>query len=203
MEVQKWGQQREALEAAHLVTEQELAIARQAQTELEDQKQENLVLKETIDRLRFDLDELRTRENAGSNGPSATTSQFGSVSKSLGAELMNRWESLGQEEEVAEEAEEEEEEEDSGTDGEEMIQTIITRKKRVRGRKLSRRYILFTHLACVEDRQCRQTPSRRSHRYQGVFGCIYSARRIRVRGFFGDTDRTRTETFCHCLLGAN
>ncbi|KAF8519575.1 hypothetical protein JB92DRAFT_3112335 [Gautieria morchelliformis] len=130
MEVQKWGQQREALEAAHLVTEQELAVARQAQTELEDQKQENLVLKETIDRLRFDLDELRTRENAGSNGPSATTSQFGSVSKSLGAELMNRWESLGQEEAVTEEAEEDDEDEDSGTDGEEMIQTIITRKKR-------------------------------------------------------------------------
>jgi hypothetical protein len=133
IEVQKWNQQREALEAAHLITEQELAIARLAQTELEDQKQENLVLKETIDRLRFDLDELRTREHAASGGPSASTSQFGSVSKSLGAELMNRWESMAQDEEAAEnEEEEEDDEEDSSTDGEEMIQTIITRKKRVR-----------------------------------------------------------------------
>lgn len=118
-----------------MVTEQELAIARQAQTELEDQKQENLVLKETIDRLRFDLDELRTREHAASGGPSASTSQFGSVSKSLGAELMNRWESMSQDEEVAEEEDDEEDEVDGGdssTDGEEMIQTIITRKKRVR-----------------------------------------------------------------------
>ena len=135
IEIQKWNQQREALEATHLVTEQELAIARQAQTELEDQKQENLVLKETIDRLRFDLDELRTREHAASGGPSASTSQFGSVSKSLGAELMNRWESMSQDEEVAEEEDDEEDEVDGGdssTDGEEMIQTIITRKKRVR-----------------------------------------------------------------------
>ena len=134
LEVQKWSQQREALEATHLITEQELAIARLAQTELEDQKQENLVLKETIDRLRFDLDELRTREHAGSGGPSATTSQFGSVSKSLGAELMNRWESMSQDEEATEVAEEGDGDgdEDSETDGEEMIQTIITRKTRVR-----------------------------------------------------------------------
>lgn len=94
------------------------------------------MLKETIDRLRFDLDELRTREHAASGGPSASTSQFGSVSKSLGAELMNRWESMSQDEEVvaAEEDDEEDEAEegDSSTDGEEMIQTIITRKKRVR-----------------------------------------------------------------------
>ncbi|KAF8577772.1 UPF0014-domain-containing protein [Ramaria rubella] len=129
IEVQKWNHQREALEAAHSITEQELAIARQAQTELEDQKQENLVLKETIDRLRFDLDELRTREHAASGGASAATSQFGSVSKSLGAELMNRWEALGQEDEEEEDVGDEDEE-GSGTDGEEMIQTIITRKKR-------------------------------------------------------------------------
>lgn len=126
------------MEAAHLITEQELAIARQAQTELEDQKQENLVLKETIDRLRFDLDELRTREHAASGGPSATTSQFGSVSKSLGAELMNRWDALTPDSDATAVAEEEEQDEDgdedSDTDGEEMIQTIITRKKRVCGR---------------------------------------------------------------------
>ena len=139
IEVQKWVQQREALEATHLITEKELAIARQAQAELEDQKQENLVLKETIDRLRFDLDELRTREHTGSGGPSATTSQFGSVSKSLGAELMNRWESLAPDDEDTENVEDEEEdEEDTDTDGEEMIQTIITRKKRVRERPMAR-----------------------------------------------------------------
>jgi len=131
LELYKWNQQREALEAAHALTEQELNIARQAQAELEDQKHENLVLKETIDRLRFDLDELRTREHAAvAGGSSGAASQFGSVSKSLGAELLNRWESM-QEEGDGEETEEERNSE-SGTDGEEMIQTIITRKKRVR-----------------------------------------------------------------------
>jgi mevalonate pyrophosphate decarboxylase len=128
LELVKWNQQREAMEAAHAATEQELTVTRQAQAELEDQKQENLVLKETIDRLRFDLDELRSREHAA--GPSSSSSQFGSVSKSLGAELMNRWEALQDDEE--EEEEETEEEKGSGSEGEEMIQTIITRKKRVR-----------------------------------------------------------------------
>lgn len=97
---------------------------------MNDQKQENLVLKETIDRLRFDLDELRTRENTNPVGHGGTSSQFNTVSKSLGAELMSRWESMDQDEEATEE-EEEEEEKESGSDGEEMIQTIITRKKRV------------------------------------------------------------------------
>lgn len=140
LELLKWNQQREALEAAHSITEQDLAIARQAQAELEDQKQENLVLKETIDRLRFDLDELRTRENAIPGGPSSASSQFGSVSKSLGAELMNRWEALQDEDEDEDETEEER---GSGSDGEEMIQTIITRKKRVSGEPILISFVLF------------------------------------------------------------
>lgn len=128
--MQKWNQQREALEVAHSATEQELAIARQAQAELEDQKQENLVLKETIDRLRFDLDEIRTREAQGTGGAHPTPS--GSIGrKTLGDELIKSWNAMADEgqEEVNEQAEDEA---DSSTDGEEMIQTIITRKKRVR-----------------------------------------------------------------------
>ncbi|KIJ51491.1 hypothetical protein M422DRAFT_58957 [Sphaerobolus stellatus SS14] len=129
LELIKWGQQREAMEAAHTLMEQDLVIARHAQSELDDQKQENLVLKETIDRLRFDLDELRTREHAVAGGPSSSSSQFGSVSKSLGQELLNKWEAM-QDDDAEDTEEDTEEEETSDTDGEEMIQTIITRKKR-------------------------------------------------------------------------
>ncbi|GJJ08355.1 hypothetical protein Clacol_002569 [Clathrus columnatus] len=127
LELFKWNQQRESLETAHSITEQELVIARHAQAELDDQKQENLVLKETIDRLRFDLDELRTREHAVPAGHGSASSQFNTISKSLGAELMSRWDSMDQDDEVTEE---EEKGEALGSDGEEMIQTIITRKKR-------------------------------------------------------------------------
>lgn len=130
LELLKWIQQREALEAAHTLTEQELTIARHAQEELDGQKQENLILKETIDRLRFDLDELRTREHTAPAGHGGTSSQLNTVSKSLGAELMSRWEAMNQDQEDGV-TEEEEQETGSNSDGEEMIQTIITRKKRV------------------------------------------------------------------------
>lgn len=59
-----------------------------------------LLLKETIDRLRFDLEEMRTaaRKSVLDGGDSASGSMaFGTVSKSLGRELARR---LVQEEEA-------------------------------------------------------------------------------------------------------
>jgi hypothetical protein len=45
----------------------ELAVAQQAQHSLEEQKCANLVLKETIDRLRLDLDEIRNSHSSEAN----------------------------------------------------------------------------------------------------------------------------------------
>lgn len=99
------------------------------------------MLKETIDRMRFDMDEMRNNAIAGHDkgGSSGQSSAVNTVSKSLGAELMGKmnasWEMLehdrdeGVKGNVVEVVEEEEE-----TEGEEnVVQTIITRKTRVSG----------------------------------------------------------------------
>lgn len=118
--------------------EQQLAVAHEAQIHLDEQKQENLLLKETIDRMRFDMDELRLK--ADGNVPSDATakgqmSNQGSLSKSLGQELARmggKWPG----------GEDSDEEDDStavsedgsageGTEGEDVVQTIITRRKKV------------------------------------------------------------------------
>lgn len=111
--------------------EVELSLAQQAHAQLAVQKQENLVLKETIDRMRFDMDEMRnaaTNATAGS-GPSSAAN---SISKSLGAELMGKmggsWD--GEDEDEGGELDMDEDE-DTEDDEEDVIQTIITRKKRV------------------------------------------------------------------------
>ena len=61
METSKYLKENEAYEERIVLLEQELAFAQQAQTSLDEQKQETLMLKETIDRMRFDMDELRAR----------------------------------------------------------------------------------------------------------------------------------------------
>jgi len=60
LEAEKWQKERETFEARIIGLEETLAIADAAHTQLEEQKQENLLLKETIDRMRFDMDELRS-----------------------------------------------------------------------------------------------------------------------------------------------
>lgn len=121
--------------------EEELEVAQQAHEQLDEQKQENLLLKETIDRMRFDMDEMRSGLGNGGGPGSAGGSKQGSVSKSLGAELLGKmgrggWGMDGDEEEEEEEVEVElaDVSVDDGeeTEGEDVIQTIITRKKRVR-----------------------------------------------------------------------
>lgn len=132
-----------------------MSVAQGVYAQLDEQKQENLLLKETIDRMRFEMDEMRANAALGlPPGGSGGTSTANTISKSLGAELMGKlkWEEGrdgddegGGEEEGSEEGKsldtERSEGDDSTTavevdeddeDDEDVIQTIITRKKRVR-----------------------------------------------------------------------
>jgi len=131
----KWAKEASSYEdrLAHL--EEELSLAQQAHAQLDEQKQENLMLKETIDRMRFDMDEMRNAATnvAAGSGPSSAAN---SISKSLGAELMGQMGgSWDHEDEVEDEGDsgelEMDENEDTADEEEDVIQTIITRKKRV------------------------------------------------------------------------
>ena len=101
------------------------------------------MLKETIDRMRFEMDELRSAASTG--GGSGTASIKGSVSKSLGAELLSKMkEGVWDMEDDVEGHDEtvrvdESHVEDEDTEGEDVIQTIITRTKRVSALLLSLR----------------------------------------------------------------
>lgn len=90
----EFEKERQALQAATARLEDELADARRIQDLLDDQKQENLVLKETIDRLRFDMDEMRMSSNhlsVDSSGASdGRLSVAPSLSRNLGRELARR-----------------------------------------------------------------------------------------------------------------
>ncbi|KAF7312716.1 hypothetical protein MIND_00286400 [Mycena indigotica] len=115
--------------------EEELAAAQQAHIQLDEQKQENMLLKETIDRMRFDLDEMRSNNaSAVAGGSSGHSSAANTISKSLGAELLKM--KGGWNDEPEEEAADvpastsSPNEDDEDTEGEDVIQTIITRKKR-------------------------------------------------------------------------
>lgn len=124
--------------------EAELAIAQQASAQLEEQKQENLMLKETIDRMRYDMDEMRNNAASTATGGSGQSSAASSMSKSLGAELLGQMK--GTQWGMQDEDEEHEAQGQSAIDGgqaldvdsegeetesEDVVQTIITRKKRV------------------------------------------------------------------------
>ncbi|KAG1750268.1 hypothetical protein EDB19DRAFT_1679420 [Suillus lakei] len=155
LEAVKWTKEASSYEdrLAHL--EEELAIAQQAHAQLDEQKQENLMLKETIDRMRFDMDEMRnaaTNAAAGSGHSSAANT----MSKSLGAELMGKMgESWDDEDDgVEEEGDSSELELDMGEDTEEeedVIQTIITRKKRKVGRINKAETITFSETKEYSD----------------------------------------------------
>lgn len=89
-----------------------MSVARQAESHLEVQKQENLQLKETIDRMRFELDEAKTTAQGHSRGVTGS-SGAPTLSRNLGAELSRR----------LVEAEEQDEEEDS------YVETVVTRQR--------------------------------------------------------------------------
>ena len=120
--------------------EQDLGIAQQAQASLDEQKHQNLMLKETIDRMRFDMDELRAglASNASATGSGAGSAPS-SVSRSLGAELLGKLTDGGgwlDEEDEGDSAETLRvlgiEGGGDDTEDEDVVQTIITRTKKVR-----------------------------------------------------------------------
>ncbi|EDR05936.1 uncharacterized protein LACBIDRAFT_329462 [Laccaria bicolor S238N-H82] len=134
VEALKYAKEHENYEARILQLEADLSIAQQAHEQLDEQKHENMLLKETIDRMRFDMDEMRNAAVGGVVGYGVPGSAPGSVSKSLGAEMLGKMKWLGEEgqdeAEVGDVAAEGEGEDDTEGEEEEEIQTIITRKKR-------------------------------------------------------------------------
>ena len=139
IETNKYLKENEAYEERIVLLEQDLGIAQQAQASLDEQKHQNLMLKETIDRMRFDMDELRAglASNASSSG-SGTSSVPSSVSRSLGAELLSKLTDGGgwlDEEDEGDSAETLRvlgiEGAGDDTEDEDVVQTIITRTKKV------------------------------------------------------------------------
>ncbi|TFK36663.1 hypothetical protein BDQ12DRAFT_706206 [Crucibulum laeve] len=138
VETAKWAKEHESYEDRISHLEDELSVAQQAHAQLDEQKQENLLLKETIDRMRFDMDEMRSAATivAAGGGNSGSSSAANTMSKSLGAELLGKmkWGIEDEEEEVDDEEGSETtavDLDEDDTEGEEdVIQTIITRKKR-------------------------------------------------------------------------
>jgi predicted nucleic acid-binding Zn-ribbon protein len=60
VETDKWNKEQQVLEDRINQLTADLELAQQAYSSLDDQKAENLLLKETIDRLRFEMDEMRS-----------------------------------------------------------------------------------------------------------------------------------------------
>lgn len=125
-EIDKWQMQQEQLEKDFQALEAQFNLAREAQAQLEEQKQENMLLKETIDRMRYDMDELRNK-----NQPEkSSAAQKDSLSKSFESELARmkgKWPnggSDGSEDESATAVSDS----GSGTENEDVVQTIITRR---------------------------------------------------------------------------
>ena len=126
-----------------LLLERDLEVLSIAQAQLDEQKQQNLFLKETIDRVRYEMDEMRNAA-PGNIAGSGLSSAANTISKSLGAELMGKMKfDMDSDEDEGDTAVE-----DDKTEGEEeeedVVQTIITKRKRVRICLLFLRYILLT-----------------------------------------------------------
>lgn len=139
IETNKYLKENEAYEERIILLEQDLGIAQQTQASLDEQKHQNLMLKETIDRMRFDMDELRAglASNASAAG-SGTNSAPSSVSRSLGAELLSKLTDDGGWLDNEDEGDSAEtlrvlgiEGGGDDTEDEDIVQTIITRTKKV------------------------------------------------------------------------
>jgi hypothetical protein len=157
METNKYLKENEAYEERIVLLEQDLTFAQQAQASLDEQKQENLMLKETIDRMRFDMDELRAGLASNASGVgSGTSSAPSSVSRSLGAELLSKLTDGGGWIDEDDEGDSMEtlrvlgiENQDDDTEDEDIVQTIITRTKKVGSRvMISRSSQALTDLLC-------------------------------------------------------
>ncbi|KPV78192.1 uncharacterized protein RHOBADRAFT_50691 [Rhodotorula graminis WP1] len=143
LQVQQFEHDRELLQQAIARLEADLADARRAQDSLDDQKQENLLLKETIDKLRFEIEEMRSvgRKSGfldgGSAGPggafaSPRKTLDDSINKSLGREIASQM--------AAQQENESSEDEEEDTAGEDDVDDIIVtthRRIKKRGKKSS------------------------------------------------------------------
>lgn len=89
VELRKWEDEQNQWQMQVKQLEEELVAGQNAQRSLDEQKQENLVLKETIDRMRFDLDEMRQAATSG-HASTGQLSAKNSLSRSLGAELASK-----------------------------------------------------------------------------------------------------------------
>jgi hypothetical protein len=198
--------------------EGELAIAQQAFAQLEEQKQENLMLKETIDRMRYDMDEMRNNAASAAMGGSGQSSAANSMSKSLGAELLGQmtgaqWEKMkgaqwGIEGENGEDGDEGENESESvqvidmdsdgeETESEDVVQTIITRKKRVGY------FIQFFGLSGLMfgvyyplegSWSCQQNRDGLISRNKGILGRVHSARGRWIYSVYSNANRSRAHS---------
>lgn len=123
-EAAKWKSLCEASEASILALQTELDSALHTQQIVEEQKQENDLLKETIDRLHADLDELRAAHSAAL-AANKTHSAQESLTKSLARELAVRLKDVSvpnaSEDETDGDVTVVDEEED-----EEFVETVIT-----------------------------------------------------------------------------
>lgn len=130
--------ERDYLQAKAARLEAEINEVHQAVEDLEEQRHENLALRETIDRLRLDLDELRTQARlsaSASGGAGLSRSASGSdgapgtIGRNLGRELAKRLKEGGSQDAltVLDEAAKAE----TGSDGYEE-EIITTRRKLVR-----------------------------------------------------------------------
>lgn len=127
IEIAKMGEREKEWEDRVGRLERDVEEAREGCAQLEQQKIENLGLKETIDRMRFEMDDMRSAMTSGlgTMNPgmpgSGVNSRMNTMSKSLGAELQSQ---LEREERRRAEAEAEAQNDvdvDDYTDGEDTV----------------------------------------------------------------------------------
>jgi len=152
VETDKWNKEQQVLEDRVNQLSADLELAQQAYSSLDDQKAENLLLKETIDRLRFEMDEMRTNAaNALEQSKDGVTGNATSVGRTLGAEMVRAGidpnvapPRLVQQEEDSEDETIVDETINQESDDDEFIQTVITKtRKRVRSLHFLGEYTLI------------------------------------------------------------
>ena len=137
--MEKWNKEQQVLEDRISQLTEDLELAQQAYSSLDDQKAENLLLKETIDRLKFEMDEMRSNAaNALEQSKDGSAGTASSVGRTLGAEMVR----AGIDPHAAPPTHAQKDEEDETivdeiinqeSDDDEFIQTVITKtRKRVR-----------------------------------------------------------------------
>ena len=136
VETDRWNKEQQVLEDRISQLTRDLELAQQAYITLDDQKSENLLLKETIDRLRFEIDEMRSSATTAlEQSKDGVAGNTASVGKTLGAELVRAGHDP-----LAPPPKEESEDEtivdeiiNQESDDDEYFQTVITKtRKRVR-----------------------------------------------------------------------